>query len=87
MTVYGCSWVMTLNADTVMYTHQPPEIHKSVVIEDRENRLWIGAEEGLFRMYRQRASRPGAGRYCPSIWGITEDHTGNHLVLPPISPD
>ncbi len=59
-----------------MYTHQPPEIHKSVVIEDRENQLWIGAEEGLFRMI-DTGIETWRKEVLPQIWGITEDQKGN----------
>ena len=68
--------IITLNADTVIYTYLPPEIHKSVILEDRENQLWIGAEEGLFRIV-DMGIETWRKEVLPQIWGITEDQQGN----------
>lgn len=71
----GYTKVHLLTSDTVK-KFDFPDKWINVVFLDRENRLWIGSEEGLFKVYPQ-----GFETYqrdaLPMVWSMVEDKQQN----------
>lgn len=71
----GYTKVHLLTSDTVK-KFDFPDKWINVVFLDRENRLWIGSEEGLFKVYPQgfETYRRDA---LPMVWSLVEDKQQN----------
>ncbi len=64
-----------VNPDTlIIKTH--PNIQKNLYFIDRENKLWIGSEEG-FCQIQESGFETYKSEYLPQVWAVTEDLRGN----------
>lgn len=64
-----------LNADSVNYNFAKG-IQTNTALLDRENQIWVGSEEGLYRLYDD-AFTAYSSKYLPRIWAILEDSKMN----------
>ncbi len=72
--VYSAFPVYTLSPDTLIINHYFG-LQKNRFLFDRDNNLWIGSEEGLFRLFNDEFETYKK-EYLPEIWNIGEDRNG-----------
>ena len=72
--VYTAFPVYTLSPDTLIINNYF-DLQKNRFIFDRDNNLWIGSEEGLFRLFNDEFETYKK-EYLPEIWNIGEDRNG-----------
>jgi ligand-binding sensor domain-containing protein/two-component sensor histidine kinase len=72
--VYTAFPVYTLSPDTLIINHYF-DLQKNRFLFDRDNNLWIGSEEGLFRLFNDEFET-FKKEYLPEIWNIGEDRNG-----------
>jgi ligand-binding sensor domain-containing protein len=67
--------IYTINPDTLKVWFFP-DLHKNCCLIDRNNRLWIGTEEGLYQVY-SGGFETYKREVMPAIWSIVEDQDQN----------
>jgi ligand-binding sensor domain-containing protein len=64
-----------INPDTLII-NPFPEMHKSCCLTDKDGQLWIGTEEGLYRI-QSNGFETYKREILPAIWSILEDSNQN----------
>jgi hypothetical protein len=67
--------IITVTPDTFFLDNEE-DIQKNSFLIDRDGKLWIGSEEGIYQLH-SASFTTFKKEYLPQIWAITEDQQGD----------
>jgi ligand-binding sensor domain-containing protein/two-component sensor histidine kinase len=67
--------IYTLTPDTLQVGHYHG-LQKNNFLNDRDNQLWLGSEDGLYQIYSS-GFETFKKEYFPQVWSIAQDFNGN----------